>query len=251
MSGHNKWSSIKHRKGAQDAKRGRMFTKFIKEITMAAREGGGDPNINPRLRTAIATAKAGSMPNDNIERAIKKGTGELDGGQVEEVIYEGYGPGGVALLIETVSDNRNRTTADVRHILSKYNGNLGENGCVAWMFNRRGIITITGENVDEDSVMEAGLEIDGFEDLEADGGVVTVYTDPSALYAVRESLENNDFRIEEAKLGFVPQNTIRAEGKKAEQLIKLLEMLEENDDITNVYANYEIDDIELERIVGS
>ncbi len=250
MSGHNKWSSIKHRKGAQDAKRGKMFTKFIKEITMAAREGGGDPNSNARLRTAIATAKSGSMPNDNIDRAIKKGTGELEGGQFEEITYEGYGPGGVALLIETVSDNRNRTTAEVRHCLSKNNGNLGENGCVSWMFDRCGSITIEGENLDEDEVMEFGLELDGFKDLEKDGDSITISTEMTSLYSIREALAEKGYNVTEAKLNRIPQNTVQIEGKKAQQLFKLMDMLEDNDDVQDVYANYEIDDEEMERLTG-
>ncbi len=250
MSGHNKWSSIKHKKAAVDAKRGKAFTKFIKEITIAARTGGGDPNANPRLRTAVATAKSGGMPNDNIDRAIKKGTGELDGGQMDEIIYEGYGPAGIAILLECYTDNRNRTTADIRHILSKNNGNLGENGCVAWMFNRRGVIEIIGENLSEDDVMETGLELEGFEDLEVSENAITVYTDPTALYIVREGLAAKGFEIEEAKIGFIPQNTIKLEGKKAEQMLRLMDMLDDNDDITDVYSNFEIDDAEMDRIAN-
>jgi YebC/PmpR family DNA-binding regulatory protein len=250
MSGHNKWSSIKHRKGAQDAKRGKLFTKLIKELTIAAREGGGDPMGNPRLRTAIAGAKAASMPKDNIDRAIKKGTGELDGDQMEEGIYEGYGPGGVAVLIEIVTDNRNRTTADIRHCLSKNNGNLGENGCVGWMFDRRGQITIEGDNLDEDKLMEAGLELEGFEDLEMGDGEATIYTELAQLYQIREGLEAAGYNVTGAQLAYVPQNRVKIEGKKAEQMIRLIDMLEENEDVTNVYANFEIDDAEMERIMG-
>ena len=251
MSGHNKWSSIKHKKGATDAKRGKLFTKLIKEISIAAKEGGGDPNGNPRLRTAIASAKSSSMPKDNIERAVKKGTGELEGVSYEESVYEGYGPSGVALLLETVTDNRNRTTADIRHILSKNNGNLGENGCVSWMFNKRGVITLEGESLDEDTILEIGIEIDGFDDIEEDDGQFTVYTEPTALYKVREGLESGSLSVSECKIGYIPQNTIKLEGKKAEQMLRLMDMLEENDDVQDVYANFEIEDAEMERILGN
>ena len=250
MSGHNKWSSIKHKKGAADAKRGKIFTKIIKEITVAAREGGGNPTGNPRLRTAIATAKAASMPNDNIDRAIKKGTGELDGGQMEEMMYEGYGPGGVALLIEIVTDNRNRAAAEIRHMLSKNGGNLGENGCVGWMFNRKGLIDISGEKLNQDEIMEFGLELDGFEDLEGDESHIRIFTEPAALYTIREALEKKNLTVDEATIGFVPQNTVKVEGKKAEQLLRLMDMLDENDDVSHVYSNFEIDEAEMERIAG-
>ncbi len=253
MSGHNKWSSIKHKKGAADAKRGKLFTKLIKEITLAAREGGSDLNGNPRLRLAVATAKSNSMPKDNIDRAIKKGSGELDdGNSLEEFTYEGYGPGGVALFLEIVTDNRNRTSADVRHILSKNNGNLGENGCVSWMFDRRGVIGLTGESLDEDAIMEAGLELEGFEDLEVDddGASATIYTESGSLYKVKEGLEAAGFTVEEARIGYIPQNTVKIEGKKAEQMLRLMDMLEDNEDIVGVSANFEIEDAEMERIAN-
>jgi len=246
MSGHNKWSTIKHKKAATDAKRGKVFTKLIKEITIAARQGGSDPTANPRLRTAIATAKSSSMPANNIDRAVKKGAGELDGGQMEEGTYEGYGPSGVAVLMEVVTDNRNRTTADVRHCLSKNNGNLGENGCVSWMFDRRGIILLKDENLDEDTVMEAGLEADGFEDLEIEDGRTTVYTDPSKLYVVLEVLEKAGYENEEAKIGYIPQNMVKLEGKKVQQMMRLIDMLEENEDVTEVYTNADFDPADLE-----
>lgn len=246
MSGHNKWSSIKHKKAAVDAKRGKVFTKLIKELTIAARQGGSDPTGNPRLRTAIAAAKAASMPANNIERAIKKGAGELDGGQMEEGTYEGYGPGGVAILMEVVTDNRNRTTADVRHCLSKNNGNLGENGCVSWMFDRRGIILLQQEDLDEDTIMEAALEADGFEDLEIEDGRTTIYTDPSQLYAVVEQLEAAGYPMEEAKIGYIPQNMVKLEGNKVQQMMRLMDMLEENDDVTEVYTNADFDPADLE-----
>ncbi len=253
MSGHNKWSSIKHKKGAADAKRGKLFTKLIKEITLAAREGGSDLNGNPRLRLAVATAKSNSMPKDNIDRAIKKGSGELDdGNSLEEFTYEGYGPGGVALFLEIVTDNRNRTSADVRHILSKNNGNLGENGCVSWMFDRRGVIGLTGESLDEDAIMEAGLELEGFEDLEVDddGASATIYTESGSLYKVKDGLEAAGFTVEEARIGYIPQNTIKIEGKKAEQMLRLMDMLEDNEDIVGISANFEIEDAEMERIAN-
>lgn len=249
MSGHNKWSSIKHKKGAADAKRGRIFTKLIKEISIAAREGGGDPDGNPRLRTAILSAKAASMPRDNIERAIKKGTGDAEGGpQVEELTYEGYGPGGVAVLVEVVTDNKNRTIADIRHIFSKNNGNLGESGCVSWMFNRRGTIQLSGEGLTEDTLMEAVLDIEGFEDLEVGDGDFTVYTEAAKLYIVREALSEKGFSCTEAKLAWVPQNVAKVEGKKAEQTMRLIDVLEDHDDVTNVFANFDLDEDELARI---
>lgn len=250
MSGHNKWSTIKHKKAATDAKRGKVFTKLIKELTIAARQGGSDPTGNPRLRTAIAAARAASMPANNIERAVKKGAGELDGGSMEEGTYEGYGPSGVAILMEVVTDNRNRTTADVRHCLNKNNGNLGENGCVAWMFDRRGIIVLAGEDLNEDEVMEAGLETDGFEDIENADGILTVYTEPTKLYAVNDELEKAGYTAEEVKIGYIPQNMVKMEGKKAEQMMRLMDMLEENEDVTNVYTNADIDDEEFERIAN-
>ncbi|RJO67470.1 MAG: YebC/PmpR family DNA-binding transcriptional regulator [Myxococcales bacterium] len=240
MSGHNKWSSIKHKKGAVDAKRGKIFTKLIKEISLAAREGGGNPTGNPRLRTAIAAAKAASMPADNIDRAIKKGTGELEGGTIDEYAFEGYGPGGAAIFIEIATDNKNRTTADIRHILSKNNGNLGESGCVAWMFDRRGIIELEGEGLNEDAIMEAALELDGFQDMEMGDDMATLYTEPNKLHVVREAMAGKGWTIGEAKIGFVPQNMVKLEGKKAEQMVRLLEMLEENDDVQNVYTNADL-----------
>ena len=251
MSGHNKWSSIKHKKGAADAKRGRIFTKLIKEISIAAREGGGDPDGNPRLRTAILAAKSASMPKDNIERAIKKGTGDADGGvQVEELTYEGYGPGGVAVMVEVVTDNKNRAIADIRHIFSKNNGNLGENGCVSWMFNRRGQIDLEGAGLTEDALTEVVLELDGFEDLEANDDGFTVYTEPTKLYSIREALSEKGYTVTEAKLAFIPQNTVKIEGKKAEQTLRLVEVLEDHDDVTNVFANFDVDEAELRRING-
>ncbi len=255
MSGHNKWSTIKHKKGAADAKRGKMFTKLIKEITIAARAGGGDPNGNPRLRTAIAAAKASSMPKDNIERAVKKGTGELEGESIEEIVYEGYGPGGVAMILELATDNKNRTSAEVRHMFSKHGGNMGENGCVGWMFDRKGALTFNNEEreekVDEDQLMEIGLEAEGFLDIEEEEDQFVVYTEPTALYAVREVYINAGLEADDAKLVMIPQNTVKIEGKKAEQVLKLYDIMDEYDDTVAVWSNYEIDDEELERIMNS
>ena len=250
MSGHNKWSTIKHKKGAADAKRGKIFTKLIREITVAARAGGGDPDGNPRLRTAIATAKAANMPNDNVTRAIKKGTGELEGVSYEEITYEGYGPGGVAVLVDTLTDNKKRTVAEVRHIFSKYNGNMGETGCVGWMFDLKGHIVVDGADadgnaVDEDELMEAALEA-GAEDLKADEDCFEVFSEPNDFEGVRAALEEAGFPIAEAEIAKIPQNTIKLEGRPAETMIKLMDALEDSDDIQKVWANFDIDDSVLE-----
>jgi YebC/PmpR family DNA-binding regulatory protein len=239
MSGHSKWSSIKHKKAARDAKRGKVFTKLIKEITIAARLGGGDINANPRLRTAIATAKAQSMPNDNIDRAIKKGTGELGGGQLEQVAYEGYGPGGVALILDVLTDNRNRTVSEIRFILSRHGGNLGESGCVAWMFRKRGVISI--EKGDEDRLMELALEA-GADDMVADGDGFQVLTAPENFSAVRDALEKAGIAIANAEVTMIPENTVKVTGHQAEQVLKLMEELEDHDDVQGVSANFDIDD---------
>src|SRR5713226_987670 len=207
MSGHSKWSSIKHKKAARDAKRGKLFTKLIKEITIAARLGGGDMNANPRLRTAVTTAKAQSMPNDNIDRALKKGTGELGGGQLEQVAYEGYGPGGVALMLDVLTDNRNRTVSDIRFILSKAGGNLGESGCVAWMFHRRGVITIERGAADEDKLIELALDL-GADDVVGDDDSYQVLTSPEKFGGVRDALEAAKLPIAGAELTMMPENTV-------------------------------------------
>ncbi len=250
MSGHNKWSSIKHKKGAADAKRGRVFTKLIKEITMAARTGGGDPTGNPRLRQAIQAGKDNSMPADNIDRAVKKGTGELEGVAIEEITYEGYGPAGIAVIVETATDNRNRTTAELRHILSRNNGALGENGCVSWNFDRKGVIIMDADKYEEDDVMMIGLEVDGFSDLEVTGEDMLVFTEPTALYAVREELIKNDLEVKDAKLEYVPQRKVMLTDKLAVQAIRLVDKLEENDDVQNVYSNFDIDDEEAEKLMA-
>ncbi len=241
MSGHSKWSTIKRKKGAQDAKRGNIFTKLMKEITVAARMGGGDPEGNPRLRSAIQAAKAANMPKDNIERAIKKGTGELEGVAYEEATLEGYGPGGVAVLVEVVTDNRNRTVAEVRHLFSKNNGSLGEVGCVAWMFDKRGMIVLEGEGVDEDRLMEVALDA-GAEDIQEEEGTFTVITTPENFETVRTAIEAAGWHPVSAQIEMVPQNTVRLEGKEATQALKLMEMLEECDDVSNVYSNFDIPD---------
>lgn len=240
MSGHNKWSSIKHKKGAADAKRGKIFTKLIKEITIAAKDGGGDPDGNPRLKTAIQSAKAANMPQDNIIRAIKKGTGELEGVSYEEVTYEGYGPGGVAVMVDCTTDNKNRTVAEIRRIFSKSAGNMGESGCVNWMFDRKGQIIIEKEGVSEEQIMNMALEA-GAEDVVDMETVWEIRTEVTDLYAVSTALAEAGFTIEESKLSRIPQNFIKVEGKTAEQVLRLVETLEDSDDVQDVYANYDID----------
>jgi YebC/PmpR family DNA-binding regulatory protein len=247
MSGHSKWSTIKRKKGAADAKRGKVFTKIIKEIMVAARFGGGDINSNPRLRTAVLAAKAENMPKDNIDRAIKKGTGELEGVNYEELIYEGYGPGGVAMMLEVVTDNKNRTVADVRHIFLKHNGNLGENGCVSWMFEKKGLITIEKSGVDEDRLIEVALDA-GALDVEDSGKEFEVTTDQTSFEEVKKALEEAGFKYNYAEVTMVPQSTIRLSGKEAEQMLKLMEGLEDSDDVQKVYGNFDIADEEMERL---
>ena len=247
MSGHSKWSTIKRKKGAADAKRGKIFTKIIKEITLAARLGGGDPDGNARLRTAILAAKMENMPKDNIERAIKKGTGE--GGTVvyEEVTYEGYGPGGVAVFVEVMTDNRNRTVAEIRHIFSKHGGNLAENGAVSWIFAKKGSILIDKKMVEEDKLMEVALDA-GAEDIREEENEFEVITSPGAFEAVRKALENAEIKYLEANVGMIPQNTIKLDGDKAASMLKLMEKMEDNDDVQNVYANFDIPDAVMERL---
>ncbi|HVN89723.1 MAG TPA: YebC/PmpR family DNA-binding transcriptional regulator [Candidatus Binataceae bacterium] len=244
MSGHSKWSSIKHKKAARDAKRGKVFTKLIKEITIAARLGGGDQNANPRLRTAVAAAKAQSMPNDNIDRAIKKGTGELGGGQLEQVSYEGYGPGGVALMMDVLTDNRNRTVSEIRFMLSKAGGSLGESGCVAWMFRKRGVITIEKSAAEEDKLMELALDA-GAEDVVSDDETYQVLTAPDTFSAVRAAIEAAKIPMVNAEVSLEPDNTIKVTGHQAEQVLKLMEDLEDHDDVQSVAANFDIDEEEM------
>lgn len=240
MAGHSKWKQIKHYKAAADAKRGAQFTKLIREITIAAKVGGGDPAGNPRLRTAIENARAASMPKDNIERAVKKGTGELEGVDYTDVMYEGFGPGGVALLIQAVTDNPTRTVAEVRHKLSRGGGNLGATNSVAWMFERKGQISIDATDRDEDATLEAALDA-GAEDVEHEGDLFVVTTDPGALGTVKAGLESRGIPTKEAELAWVPKNTVRVEGKTAESLLKLLEELEDLDDVQKVEANFDMD----------
>ncbi|HVE80338.1 MAG TPA: YebC/PmpR family DNA-binding transcriptional regulator [Gemmatimonadaceae bacterium] len=249
MAGHSKWKQIKHYKAAADAKRGAMFTKLIREITIAAKQGGGDPAGNPRLRTAIDAAKAKSMPKDNIERAIKKGTGELAGVDYSEVTYEGYGPGGVALIIQALTDNPTRTVAEVRHKLSRGGGNMGAANSVAWMFERKGQLPIAGGAWDEDTLLEAALEA-GAEDLRRDEDQFVVVTEPASFHAVRTALEAKRVTVdaENAEIAMIPKNTVKVEGKTAEQLLKLLEELEELDDVQKVWANFDIDAAEMAKL---
>ncbi|MEW5803290.1 MAG: YebC/PmpR family DNA-binding transcriptional regulator [bacterium] len=247
MSGHSKWSSIKHKKAALDAKRGKAFTAVIKEITVAARMGGGDPNGNARLRAAIANAKAVNMPQDNVIRAIKKGTGELPGVSYEELLYEGYGPGGVALMIEIMTDNKNRTVAEMRHILSKHNGNLGETGCVAWMFDKKGLIVVDADKAEEDKLMEIALNA-GAEDMKRNDDVFEIYTLPEEVQTVREAIEKEGIEVSVSEVSRIPKTTVNLEGKSAEQMLKLMEQLEDHDDVQHVFANFDIPDEVMERL---
>jgi YebC/PmpR family DNA-binding regulatory protein len=248
MSGHNKWSSIKHKKGAADAKKGKIFTKLIKEITVAAKNGGGDPEMNARLRTAINVAKAANMPNDNISRAIKKGTGELEGAaQYEDVVYEGYGPGGTAVIVEVLTDNKNRTIADIRHIFDRANAKLGETGCVGWMFSKKGIISVPAAKTNEDTLMEIGLEA-GADDVVADGDMFHVYTNPNNLEPVRDALTAKNIPIEHAEVSMIAQTNVKLTGKDAESMLKLMETLEDSDDVQKVHSNFDIDDEEMSKL---
>lgn len=248
MSGHNKWSSIKHKKGAADAKRGKLFSKFIKEITIAARVGGGDPTGNPRLRTVLDKARASNMPKDNVERAIKKGTGELEGVNIEEITFEGYGPAGVAVLVETLTDNRNRTVAELRHIFEKCGGNLGAAGCVGWMFTKHGILTFD-KDVSEEALMETALEA-GAEDISEEEGIFTVTTSPTAFESVKQACEAKGLKFVEADLSMVPQNTVKLDHAAATRMLKLMDTLDEHDDVQNVYANFDIDAKTMEEVAA-
>ncbi len=247
MSGHNKWSTIKHKKGAADAKRGKMFSKLIKEITIAARMGGGDADGNPRLRTAVLTARTANMPKENIERAIKRGTGEIEGVTYEEIVYEGYGPGGVAVLVEALTDNKNRTVAEIRHIFDKHNGNLGESGCVAWMFDKKGVIEIVAEGLTEDEVMELALET-GAQDVKKEGDTFEITAEPSDFEPVRKAVEDKGWKIELAEITMIPQNTVKLSGKKAEQMLKMMDILDDHEDLQKVFANFDISEEEMMKI---
>lgn len=246
MSGHSKWHSIKHKKAAADAKRGKVFTRIIRELTIAAKMGGGDVNGNPRLRTAVAAAKDVNMPWKNIENAIKKGTGEIEGAMYEEVAYEGYGPGGVAILVDGTTDNRNRTASEIRHIFSKYNGSLGAVGSVSYLFTKKGVITVPAAGTEEDALLEAGLEA-GAEDVRNEGESFQILTGPNDLQDVREKLEAAGVKVESAEVINIPSTTKRVEGKDAETLLKLLSALEDNDDVNNVSANFDISDELIEQ----
>jgi len=247
MSGHSKWSTIKHKKAAKDAKRGKIFTKLIKEITVAARMGGGDINGNPRLRTAVLTARQSSMPSDNIDRAIKKGTGELEGVVYEEVTYEAYGPGGVAIMVDTVTDNRVRTVSEIRNLVGKAGGNLGATGSVSWMFKKRGLIAVERAGVDEDKVMEVALEA-GAEDVNEAGDVLEIYTAPETFGAVKEAIDAAGIPTASAEVTMIPDTTTTITGKPAEQMVRLLEALEDHDDVQTVASNMDIAPEELERL---
>jgi YebC/PmpR family DNA-binding regulatory protein len=247
MSGHSKWHSIRHKKAAKDAKRGKLFTKLIKEITVAARLGGGDLSANPRLRTAVQTAREHSMPMENIERAIKRGTGEIEGVTYEEVQYEGYGPGGVAILVQAMTDNRNRTVAEIRRLFEKAGGNLGASGCVAWMFKKRGVITVPKGDVDEERLMELALEA-GADDVSDTDGTFEVLTSPENFETVKAALQNAHIPIANAEVSMVADNTVRVTGQDALQAMKLLEALEDHDDVQSVASNADFDEDELQRL---
>lgn len=248
MAGHSKWSQIKRKKAVNDQKRGQMFTKVIRELTVAAREGGGDPNFNPRLRLAVDAAKAANMPQENIERAIKRGTGEVDGVAYEEIVYEGYGPGGVALYIETLTDNQKRTVAAVRHLLDKNGGNLGTAGSVAWQFDRRGVIYVAGSGVDEDTVFEAAVE-GGADDVSSESGEYVVTTEAESLHDVREALAAAGLAVASAQITMVAKNEVEVAGREGERLLRLLNALDDHDDVQQVHSNADLDDSVLARVL--
>jgi YebC/PmpR family DNA-binding regulatory protein len=250
MSGHSKWASIKHKKGALDAKRGKVFTKIIREMSIAARIGGGDVASNPRLRTAVDKAKSVNMPADNIKRAIQKGTGELEGSTYEDITLEGYGPGGIAILVEGTTDNRNRTVSEIRHLLTKHGGNLGTAGSVSYMFKPRGFIAIAKEKVTEEKLMELALEA-GADDIQGEGEIWEVYSTPNAYEAVLEAVKKAGLEPEESQIGKYAETTITLEGQKAQQTLKLVEALEDNDDVQNVWANFDISEKEMEAAAAS
>jgi YebC/PmpR family DNA-binding regulatory protein len=247
MSGHSKWASIRHKKGAVDAKRGKIFSKLIKEITVAARLGGGDPEGNPRLRVAIQAAKAQNMPKDNIARAIKKGTGELAGTSYEEYNYEAYGPGGVALMMSCLTDNKNRTIADIKHIFERHGGNLGEPGCVSWIFEKKGLVVFEKNSVEEEKLLDLALE-EGAEDIKESETQFEVLTDPADFESIKKAFDDEGMSYSLAEISMIPQNTVKLEGRDAERVLSLLEALEENDDISNVYANFDIPDEVMEAL---
>jgi YebC/PmpR family DNA-binding regulatory protein len=245
MSGHSKWHTIKHKKGAADAKRGKIFTRLIKELTVAARAGGGDVDMNPRLRTIVNEAKANNMPRENIERAIRRGTGEEPGVSYEEIMYEGYGPGGVALMIQTLTDNKNRTVGEIRHMLAKYNGNLAAENSVAWMFSRKGQIFVNKGKVDEDKLLSAALDA-GADDMNDDESAWEIVSAPDSFEAVRDAVKGLGIEPTSAEIAMVPQNYVKLQGKDANHMIKLMEALDDHDDVQNVWANFDIEEKEIE-----
>jgi YebC/PmpR family DNA-binding regulatory protein len=245
MSGHSKWHTIKHKKGAADARRGKIFTRIIKELTVAARNGGGDPDTNPRLRTIVAEAKSHNMPAENIKRAIRRGTGEEAGVSYEEVTYEGYGPGGAAILVDTLTDNKNRTVGEIRHVFSKYGGNLGEANSVAWMFEKKGLVTVSKEKASEDALMAAVLDA-GADDMKDDGSAWEIVSPPDAHGAVAAAVKALGVEPDTAEIAMLPQNYVKLEGKQAQQMLKLMEMLEDHDDTKNVWSNFDVEEKEIE-----
>ena len=245
MSGHSKWHTIKHKKGAADAKRGKIFTRIIKELSVAARGGGGDPGMNPRLRTLIAEAKANNMPRENIERAIRRGTGEEPGVSYEEIMYEGYGPGGVALLIQSLTDNKNRTVGEIRHLLAKYNGNLGAENSVAWMFTRKGQVVVEKAKADEEKLLNAALDA-GADDMNDDGSAWEIVSAPDTFEAVRDAVKKLGIEPATAEVAMIPQNYVKLQGKEAQQMLRLFEALDDHDDVQHVWANFDIEEKEIE-----
>jgi YebC/PmpR family DNA-binding regulatory protein len=245
MSGHSKWHTIKHKKGAADAKRGKAFTRIIKELTVAARAGGGDPGMNPRLRTIIADAKANNMPRENIERAIRRGTGEEPGVSYEEITYEGYGPGGVALLIQSLTDNKNRTVGEIRHMMGKYNGNLAAENSVAWMFSRKGQVVVEKTNADEETLLNVALEA-GADDMNDDGSAWEIVCSPEKFEKVRDAVKGLGVEPASAEVAMIPANYVKLQGKEAQQMLKLMEALDDHDDVQHVWANFDIEEKEIE-----
>jgi YebC/PmpR family DNA-binding regulatory protein len=245
MSGHSKWHTIKHKKGAADAKRGKIFTRIIKELTVAARNGGGDPNMNPRLRTIIAEAKANNMPRENIERAVRRGTGEEPGVSYEEITYEGYGPGGAALLIQSLTDNKNRTVGEIRHLLGKYNGNLAAENSVAWMFSRKGQVIVEKAKADEEKLLSVALDA-GADDMNDDGSAWEIVSSPESFEAVRDAVKASGIETAAAEIAMIPQNYVKLEGKEAQQMLKLMEALDDHDDVQHVWGNFDIEEKEIE-----
>lgn len=250
MSGHSKWAQIKHKKAKTDLERGKAFSKLIRLITVAARQGGGNPETNPRLRLAIQKAKEMNMPQENIEKAIKKGTGELEGVAYEEIVYEGYGPGGVAIMVEATTDNRNRTTAEIRHLFSKHGGNLGETGCVSWVFERKGLISFEKGKVDEEEIMAVAIDA-GAEDIRSTETTIDVITAPENFEEVKEAIDRRGLQYAVAQITMVPKTTVSVEGKQAQQVLSLIEALEDHDDVQEVYANFDIADELLESLKSS